>query len=74
MELAPRKITVSVLYVGFVKTELMDNAEKYPFVIHAERAAAAIVSAIERKVTSEVIPAMPWKLIRPLINVIPDKL
>eukprot|EP00906_Rhabdomonas_costata_P023015 RCo033141 len=74
VELAPKGITVGVLYVGFVKTELMDNMEKYPFLAPLEKVAPQIADAIEQRVPSAILPPYPWKLIRPLVNCIPDNI
>lgn len=74
MELRPRNIAVTAILPGFVATEIMPNIEKYPFAVPASQAAREMLDLIEKKAEVGVVPAWPWKFMRPLLGLIPDNL
>ncbi len=74
MELSNKGISVTAVHPGFVKTELSDNMEKYPFVITADKAAKAIIAGITKKEANIIVPKMPWSALSKLMQVMPDKL
>ena len=74
LELAGNNIDVTVIHPGFINTHLAPKMDKYPFVINADVAAKQMVHAIERKQTNPIIPALPWKGVKALIQVVPDSL
>lgn len=73
LELARFKIDVTTILPGFVLTEIVPNMDKYPFVVSAEKAAAEMVTAIERRVPQVAVPAFPWKFVRPFLGHIPKR-
>ena len=73
-ELANKNIRVTTILPGFVETEIMEEISQYPFSISAEKAAKAMVRDIEKEKKTSVVPAYPWRLISPLMRVIPDSL
>lgn len=65
-------IEVTQIRPGFVKTDIMDNIEKYPFAISADAAANEMVKAISAKKADVLVPATPWRYLRPLFGHLPD--
>jgi short-subunit dehydrogenase len=74
LELAKHGVAVTSVHAGFIKSELVPNMEKYPFVIEAEVGARAIADAIEARRDDVVVPAWPWKAILAASKLIPEKL
>lgn len=74
MELSRKGIAVTTILPGFVETEIMEDIGKYPFAISADKAAAEMADIIEKGVSVGVVPAFPWKYIRPFFAIIPDAL
>ncbi|NLY94642.1 MAG: SDR family NAD(P)-dependent oxidoreductase [Myxococcales bacterium] len=74
LELRKHGIGVTAVHCGFVKSELVPNMEKYPFVIEASDAARAIADAIEEERDEVVVPAWPWKAILAASKFVPEKL
>ena len=74
MELKRKNIVVTTILPGFVKTDIMPHIDKYPFAVTAEHAAKEMVSLIEKRKTVGVVPAFPWKLLRPLFSYMPASL
>lgn len=74
LELAGNNINVTVIHPGFINTHLAPKMDKYPFVINADVAAKQMVHAIERKQTNPIIPALPWKAVKALLQIMPDSL
>jgi len=71
-ELQVKKIKVGILRAGFVKTDLMEDMSKYPFVISADQCASLMYSAIARKPVSEFVPKYPWMPLQYVVRLIPD--
>jgi short-subunit dehydrogenase len=67
MELSRKGIGVTTILPGFVETD-----GKYPFAVSAEKAATEIANIIERGAAVGVVPAFPWKYVKPFFKVIPD--
>lgn len=65
-------IHVTQIRPGFVKTDIMDDIEKYPFAVSAEQAAQEMYAAISRRKTDVLVPALPWRFLRPLFGHLPD--
>lgn len=54
-------IDVTIIYPGFIRTEINEGAAKLPFEVNAEEGTACMVAAIERKADYASIPAWPWE-------------
>lgn len=65
-------IRVTQIRPGFVKTDIMENIEKYPFAISAEQAAKEMAKALLREKRDVVVPFLPWAFLRPLFGHLPD--
>ena len=74
LELFNKKINVTIIHPGFIKTDIAPDMGKYPFVIEADVAAQQMVRAIEGKKVNVIVPAMPWKAAKGLMNLMPDPL
>lgn len=74
MEVAKRKIDVTIVHPGFVNTDIAPGMEKYPFVATPEKVAREIVIGIEKKKKNMVVPRFPWSLIMPALRLIPDSI
>jgi len=74
MELKRKNIAVCQILPGFVLTAIMPKMEKYPFAVTAEQAARESVTLIEKRKAFGVVPAYPWRWLRPFFGHIPDAL
>ena len=74
LELINKKINVTVIHPGFIKTDIAPHMDKYPFVIEADVAAQQMVRAIEINKANVIVPAMPWKAAKGLMKLMPDPL
>lgn len=73
-ELAKHGISVTAIHPGFIRTELVDGMEKYPFVIEADVAAREMADAIETKKDSVIVPKWPWQPLLAAGRLLPEKL
>ena len=74
VELKRKNIAVCRILPGFVLTDIMPKMEKYPFAVSAEQAARETVTLIEQRKPVGVVPAFPWRWLRPFFGHIPDAL
>jgi short-subunit dehydrogenase len=71
IELKKYKIDFTKILPGFVKTEIVDDMDKFPFLVSAEQAAREMVNHIEKRRSVGVVPGYPWKLLKPLLANMP---
>lgn len=71
IELRKHKIDITKILPGFVKTEIVDDMDKFPFVVSAEKAAREIANHIEKRRSVGVVPGYPWKLMKPVLANMP---
>lgn len=74
IELKRHNISITKILPGFVITDIMPKIDKYPFAITATAAAREMVDAIEKGKALAIVPAYPWRWLRPLFGHIPDAL
>lgn len=74
LELSRHKIAVTRILPGFVKTDIVENMEQFPFLVSAEQAAKEIADQIEKKKSVGVVPAYPWRAVKPFMRSIPSAL
>jgi short-subunit dehydrogenase len=74
IELRHKNIAVSTILPGFVLTDIMPKMEKYPFAVSAAQAAKEIVTLVEKRKPRGIVPAWPWRWMRPLLGHFPDSL
>lgn len=72
LELRKHNVSVTRVLPGFVKTEIVENMEQYPFLVSAEQAAREIADKVERKKNVAVIPGYPWTLVKPFMRSTPS--
>ncbi|GLR25066.1 SDR family NAD(P)-dependent oxidoreductase [Limnobacter litoralis] len=74
IELKRHNVAVTKILPGFVKTEIVDDMDKYPFVVSANEAARQIAGHIERGSGTGVVPAYPWRFFKPVMGKMPTSL
>jgi short-subunit dehydrogenase len=75
IELRRKGIAVTDILPGYIKTDIVEGVDigKLPFAISAGQAAREMTRLIERRVKSGVVPAFPWKLVRPFLGHLPER-
>jgi short-subunit dehydrogenase len=53
-------ITVSVIYPGYIRSEMNERVKNAPFIVPTEKGVAAIVEAMEAEKARAQVPAWPW--------------
>jgi short-subunit dehydrogenase len=53
-------IKVSVIYPGYIRSEMNERVKNAPFIVSTEKGVAAIVDAIEKEKAHARVPAWPW--------------
>lgn len=59
-ELLGSPIKVSVIYPGYIRSEMNERVKHAPFIVSTERGVTAMVEAIEKERPSARVPAWPW--------------
>ena len=59
-ELLGTPIKVSVIYPGYIRSEMNESIRKVPFIVSTEKGVAAIVDAVEKEKAHASVPAWPW--------------
>ncbi len=67
-----KDIKVTTIHPGFIRTEIDDNIDKFPFVIDADKAVKTMVNAIEKGKSDIVVPSWPWALLRKVMPKLPE--
>ncbi|MBF7729230.1 SDR family NAD(P)-dependent oxidoreductase [Pseudomonas sp. N040] len=75
IELRAKGITVTSILPGYIATDIVEGVDisKMPFAIPASQAAREMADLIEKKVESGVVPAFPWKLVKPFLGHLPER-
>lgn len=64
-----RKIKVTVLYPGYIASEMNDQVEQAtPLMASTEKGVRAMVAAIEKEVADACVPALPWAALAPVMK------
>jgi short-subunit dehydrogenase len=53
-------ITVSVIYPGYIRSEMNERVKKAPFLVSTAKGVTAMVEAIEKEKPRAHVPAWPW--------------
>jgi short-subunit dehydrogenase len=72
LELKHKNIRVTKILPGFVVTDIMPDIQKFPFAVSAAQAAREMLDLIEKGPALGVVPAWPWRWLRPLLALTPD--
>lgn len=67
-------ITVTEIAPGYIDTPLNRGGGALPFVIGAEKGARLMADLIERGVGYATVPALPWRVVGPLLKLVPPRL
>lgn len=67
-------IDVTIIYPGYIRTEINEGAAKLPFEVDSVQGTACMVAAIERKVDYASIPAWPWEPLAVVMKHMPLKI
>jgi short-subunit dehydrogenase len=59
-ELVGTPIKVSVIYPGYIRSEMNEGTRSAPFIVSTERGVRAMVDAIEKAKPRARVPAWPW--------------
>ena len=62
LELAGSDIAVSVLYPGYIESE-MNAGNKSPLLVSTEKGVRSMVSAIEKGSAHAIVPPLPWSVL-----------
>jgi short-subunit dehydrogenase len=54
-------IDVSVIYPGYIRSEMNEHVKNTPFMVDTETGVAAMVAAIEKRSAHARVPSWPWK-------------
>ena len=60
MDVMGTPIKVSVVYPGYIRSEMNEKVKHAPFIVSTEVGVAAMVDAIEKEKASARVPAWPW--------------
>ena len=53
-------IKVSVIYPGYIRSEMNESVKSVPFIVSTEKGVAAIVDAVEKEKPRASVPPWPW--------------
>jgi short-subunit dehydrogenase len=53
-------IAISVIYPGYIRSEMNERVKHAPFMVSTEKGVAAIVEAVEKEKASAHVPTFPW--------------
>ena len=59
-DLMETPIKVSVIYPGYIRSEMNERVKNAPFMVSTEKGVAAIVEAVEKEKDSAHVPPWPW--------------
>ena len=59
-ELLDKPIKVSVIYPGYIRSEMNERVKNAPFIVSTEKGVRAMVDAIEKEKPHAHVPAWPW--------------
>ncbi|WP_460865540.1 SDR family oxidoreductase [Nocardioides pakistanensis] len=59
-ELMGSPIRISVIYPGYIRSEMNERVKNAPFIVGTEKGVRSIVEAIEKEKPSARVPAWPW--------------
>jgi hypothetical protein len=68
------RITVTEIAPGFIDTPMNRGNPSRPFLIDVEKGARLMADLIERRVGYATVPALPWRVLGPLMKILPGRL
>lgn len=73
-ELLGSPIKVSVIYPGYIRSEMNERVKNAPFIVGTEKGVAAIVDAVEKEKPRAHVPAWPWRPVGAAMRYLPLRL
>ena len=75
IELRSKGIRVTSILPGYIATDIVEGVDigKLPFAIPATQAAREMADLIGKKVEDGVVPAFPWKFVKPFLGHLPER-
>ena len=70
-ELHGSPIKVTVIYPGYIRSEMNEKVKNAPFLVSTEKGVRGIVDAIEKEKASARVPAWPWAPLGTVIKHVP---
>jgi len=70
-ELLGTDITVSVIYPGYIRSEMNERVKSAPFIVSTEKGVRAIVDAVEQEKPRAHVPAWPWVPVGAALRLLP---
>ena len=67
-------ITVTTIAPGYIDTPLNQDMKSRPFLIDVETGARTAADLIERGVAYATVPRFPWRVVAPLLRILPTSL
>lgn len=64
-------ICISTIYPGYIRTEINAGAAKLPFEVDQQTGGIALAAAIEARANNASVPALPWALLKPFMQLLP---
>ncbi|MFJ2363437.1 SDR family NAD(P)-dependent oxidoreductase [Pseudomonas sp. NPDC087697] len=69
-----KNLTVTVIYPGYIDTPMNQKLKHRPFLLPLEEGGKRIADAILQRRKRAVIPGYPWRLLRPVLQLLPTAL
>jgi short-subunit dehydrogenase len=70
-ELLGTRIKVSVVYPGYIRSEMNERVKNAPFIVSTQKGVRAMVDAIEKEKAKAYVPAWPWVPIGAAMRLLP---
>jgi short-subunit dehydrogenase len=64
-------IKVTTLLPGYIRSEMTAGVRGAPFMVDNETGSRALVDAIEKEGATAAVPPWPWRLVGPVLKVVP---
>jgi short-subunit dehydrogenase len=62
---------VSVIYPGYIRSEMNERVKNAPFIVSTHKGVRAMVDAIEKEKAKAYVPAWPWVPIGAAMRLLP---
>ena len=64
-------VAVSVIYPGYIRSEINEKVKKVPFIVDTETGCRALAAAIEKEPAKAYVPGWPWVPLAYAMKVLP---
>jgi hypothetical protein len=73
-ELINTPIKVTILYPGYIDTDINKSIKSRPFLISVDKGSRIIANLIEKKVKSSTVPVFPWNILKYVMKILPVRI